>query len=67
MTPPESIDTIHKREFRLTVEFTNDERIAFFERGNWSPQDDNITDALISEFYNLLDGLGLRATVEEVS
>ena len=68
MTPPENTDTLHKREFRLTVEFTDEERITFFERLGWSPEEDGlISDAIISEVTSNLDEVGLRATVEEVS
>lgn len=55
-------ETLHKREFLLTVEFTDNEREQFLEEmaGN------NISDAIIAEVRSALEYDGLRPTVERV-
>lgn len=59
-------ETLHKREFLLTVEFTDEERDQFFERLAWKLDDGPITDAIISEVTANLEEVGLRPTVEKV-
>ena len=59
-------DTLHKREFTLTVEFTDEERETFFERLMWRPEEGNISDAIISEVTANLDEVGLRPTIVRV-
>lgn len=59
-------ETLHKREFVLTVEFTDEEREQFLERLMWSPEEGTISDAIISETLANLDEVGLRPTIERV-
>ena len=59
-------DTLHKREFTLTVKFTDEERKLFFEQLGWEPEDGNISDAIISEVTSNLNEVGLRPTVVRI-
>ena len=56
-------DTLHKREFLLTVEFTDEERERFLDTLRWEPDDGPMSDAIISEVTSNLDEVGLRPTV----
>jgi len=60
-------ETLHKREFTLTVEFTDEEREEFFERMMWEPEEDGgISDAIMSETIANLSEVGLRPTLKRI-
>lgn len=59
-------ETLHKREFLLTVEFTDEEREQFLEEMEFKTGNENISDAIIAEVMSALEYDGLRPTVEKV-
>ena len=59
-------DTLHKREFLLTVKFTDEEREQFLEEMQLESDNVTISEAIIAEVISALEYDGLRPTVESV-